>query len=184
MIQSQVTYQEVLNFWFDPNNADKRFQKDPDFDRLIQEQFGQTWLAACQGLLSDWRKDVRGRLAEIIVLDQFSRNLMRGSHFSYSQDGMALILSQELLSQVEFKDLSQEEQHFAIMPFMHSESPDIHQEALDLFKKYGGEEGLKYEQAHKHIIDRFGRYPHRNQVMGRTSTPEELLFLMEDNSSF
>lgn len=179
------TATDVLAFWFDPENTEYLFAKSEEFDHKIHSEFYDTWEAACNGLLFDWRKTLEGRLAEIIVLDQFSRNLMRDNELAFSQDSMALVLSQELISQPGFANqLSSQEKQFAYMPFMHSESKAIHVIALDLFESLGNKESLEYEIMHKRIIDRFGRYPHRNLVLGRQSTDEELAFLQEPNSSF
>lgn len=176
--------QDILDFWFSSKNADKRFQKDEAFDQEIWDRFGPTWIAACQGLLSHWRGDIYGRLAEIIVLDQFSRNLMRGDARSYSQDGMALILAQELVAHPNFEELTQEERQFGLMPYMHSESAQIHEQALSLFQEHTGEGTLHYEELHKELIDRFGRYPHRNEVLGRTSSWEEIAYLKQPDAGF
>lgn len=178
-------YQDVLDFWFDPENEELLFAKNDHFDTEIRERFGDTLQAASEGLLWSWRESAKGRLAEIIVLDQFSRNLFRGDATSFAQDQMALVLAQELYSQPEFKnDFTVQEQCFAMMPFMHSESKDIHKKALDIFSEIGDENTLHYEKLHKDIIDRFGRYPHRNDVLGRETTAEEADFLKEPNSSF
>jgi len=125
-----------------------------------------------------------GRLAEIIVLDQFSRNIYRGTARAFAQDSLALALAQEAISQDLDKQLSPEQRSFLYMPFMHSESKLIHEFALKLFQRLGNQANLEYEIKHKIIIDRFGRYPHRNQILGRESTEEELSFLTQPDSSF
>lgn len=176
---------DVLEFWFHPDNASKQFVKDENFDTEIRDKFGPTWEAACRGELASWRKNLEGRLAEIIVLDQFSRNLARGTATAFSQDLAALFLAQELIAQAGFEEtFNQDEKNFAYLPFMHSESAKIHEFALELFKSLGNEEVLEIERQHKAIIDRFGRYPHRNEALGRDSSIEELAFLKEPNSSF
>lgn len=178
-------YQDVLDFWFSPENADLLFEKNDDFDSEIRQRFGKTWEAACAGLLWEWRDHPYGRLAEIIVLDQFSRNLCRGDAKSFTQDTMALVLAQELYQLPEFEEeFSIHEKCFAMMPFMHSESAEIHETALRIFTEIGDENTLHYENLHKDIIDRFGRYPHRNDALGRETTPEEAEFLTEPDSSF
>ena len=112
-------YQDVLDFWFSPENADLLFEKNDDFDSEIRQRFGKTWEAACAGLLWEWRDHPYGRLAEIIVLDQFSRNLCRGDAKSFTQDTMALVLAQELYQLPEFEEeFSIHEKCFAMMPFM------------------------------------------------------------------
>lgn len=181
MIHSPKT---ILDFWFDPQHEELLFIQNDAFDERIRTLFYDTWLAACQGLLYNWRSTLYGRLAEIIVLDQFSRNLMRGDPQAFAQDSMALVLAQEIVNHPEFSDLSPIQKQFALLPFEHSESRGIHDIALTLFERHTTADALHYELLHKRIIDRFGRYPHRNKVLGRVSTPEELEFLTEENSSF
>lgn len=174
--------QAVIDFWF--SNNDKWFVKSTNFDQQIINQFGDVLLQATQGELSSWRCDSVGRLAEIIVLDQFSRNVYRDSPKAFAQDGMALVLAQEALTLPSFAALPLAYQKFTVMPFMHSESAVIHEEALMIFTKLGDEYTLAYEQQHKAIIDQFGRYPHRNAILGRQNTPSEEAFLKTPNSSF
>ena len=139
---------------------------------------------AAQAELWGWRKTAEGRLAEIIVLDQFSRNLFRDSPQAFAQDSLALALAQEAISLNLDQQLSPEQRAFLYMPFMHSESKLIHEFALKLFQRLGNPTNLEFEKKHKVIIDRFGRYPHRNQILGRESTDEELTFLTQPDSSF
>lgn len=175
----------VLDFWFAPANDDLLFAKNDDFDRAIREQFYDAWQAACSGLLYPWRSTIYGRLAEIIVLDQFSRNLMRNDPRAFAQDSMALVLAQEIIKHPDFRYLTPQEKTFALLPFEHSESAEIHEKLAEpLFKLYTDDEGYQIERQHQQIIDRFGRYPHRNQALGRPSTEEELAFLKEPGSSF
>lgn len=174
---------EILDFWFAPENEKYHFEKSNDFDEQIRSRFYGSWEAACNGELAVWRSTIQGRLAEIIILDQFSRNLMRNDPRAYAQDKIALVLSQEIIMHPNYDLLTQTEQQYALMPFMHSESSIIHRDAYRLFEELGLEDAFKYEQLHKDIIDRFGRYPHRNEILGRESTAEEIAFLKEDDSS-
>ena len=125
-----------------------------------------------------------GRLAEIIVLDQFSRNLCRGQAGAFAQDGMAIALAQEAIGQPHFDTLPTEWRKFIIMPFMHSESLVIHKRYLPLFEKLHDDNTLDFENRHKNTIEQFGRYPHRNDILDRESTDEEEAFLQQPNSSF
>lgn len=175
--------QAVLDFWFKESNPEQWFTKDEAFDETIRERFGELHGKVAQGEKASWRETIQGRLAEIIVLDQFSRNLFRNDPRSFAYDGMALVLAQEALTD-ELDQLTVQERSFLYMPFMHSESLLIHQQALKLFSEEGMEENLDFEKRHQEIIQRFGRYPHRNSVLQRVSTEEELLFLTEPNSSF
>lgn len=139
---------------------------------------------ARQGELYTWRESARGRLAEIIVLDQFSRNIHRDSAQAFAQDGMALVLAQEAIAAGAHTSLSESETGFLLMPYMHSESRAIHAIAEALFRQHASANNHTFELKHKAIIDRFGRYPHRNPILGRDSTPEEKEFLKLPGSGF
>ncbi|MFI8415613.1 DUF924 family protein [Serratia sp. NPDC078593] len=177
-------HQQVLDFWFEEIDPEMWFKKDDDFDRQLHTRFGELWQSAAWGELAHWRITIAGRLAEIIVLDQFSRNLFRGTPRSFSCDGMALVLAQEAVRSGESGQLSPEQRGFLYLPFMHSESAVIHQQAVELYQALNNGDQLDYELRHKAIIDRFGRYPHRNAILGRTSTAEEEAFLQQPGSGF
>ncbi len=177
-------YQEILKFWFEDTEPAQWWKKNEDFDRAIIERFSALHRRATRCELFEWRKDARGRLAEVIVLDQFSRNMFRGSPLSFAYDALALALSQEAVSAGADAALNPVERSFLYMPFMHSESANIHEVAVELFRENGIQGTLDYELKHKAIIDRFGRYPHRNAILGRESTPEEIEFLKQPGSSF
>lgn len=175
---------QVIDFWFEETEPRMWFRKDAAFDQTIHDRFGGLYERVCAGEWSEWRQEPLGRLAEVVVLDQFSRNLFRDSALAFARDGQALVLAQEAIAAGVEGELSQIQRNFLYMPFMHSESALIHERAVPLFKANGIESTLEYELKHKAIIDRFGRYPHRNQVLGRLSTTEELAFLQQPGSSF
>lgn len=177
-------HQEILKFWFEDTEPAQWWKKDENFDRIIIERFSELHRRATRCELFEWRKDARGRLAEIVVMDQFSRNMFRGSPLSFAHDALALALSQEAVSAGADRTLSPVEQSFLYMPFMHSESVKIHEVAVELFRKNGIQSNLDFELKHKAIIERFGRYPHRNAILGRESTQEEIEFLKQPGSSF
>ena len=176
--------QTILDFWFKEIDSRLWWQKNHEFDELIRQRFGKTHQQATRGELAHWRTDAHGRLAEVIVLDQFSRNLYRNSGQAFAYDLAALILAQECIALGLDQFLSTVEKSFLYLPFMHSESLAIHQQAVQLYSITGLEFNLNFELKHKVIIERFGRYPHRNAVLKRESTPEELLFLQQPDSSF
>ena len=176
--------EEVLSFWFEQNGPRQWWARDPQFDAAIRTRFGALHDQAVQGELHDWRDTPEGRLAEIVVLDQFSRNLYREDARAFAADGMALAVAQEAVRIGADQAVSPVRRQFFYMPYQHSESPRIHEVAVTLFESLGDLEFLDYERRHKAIIDRFGRYPHRNRVLGRPSTPEEVTFLREPGSSF
>jgi uncharacterized protein (DUF924 family) len=170
----------ILHFWFTELTPKQHFVKDAALDETIRTRFGTTLEAAARCELFAWRATPEGRLAEIIVLDQFSRNVYRNTPRAFAQDALA----QELMASGQDRSLTVAQRSFAYMPYMHSESALIHEQAVTLFSHPGQENNLRFEHAHKAIIDRFGRYPHRNAALGRSSTAEELAFLNEPGSSF
>lgn len=179
-----VNYKDVLDFWFNPKNIEFQFAEDPDFDEKIRVKFLDTWKKASEGLLVDWRKDIKGRLAEIIVLDQFSRNLWRNDIRTYTQDKMAIALAQEVVNHPDYDKLSKEEKTFILLPFMHSESLELHNWANKYFEELGDEDTIYFEKLHRQVLEEFGRYPYQNKDLGRKSTPEELKALEENKDGF
>jgi uncharacterized protein (DUF924 family) len=179
-----MTTREILDFWFKEITPAQWWKADPEFDRLIESRYLPVLQAAARGELSSWRETAEGRLAEIIVLDQFSRNVWRNTPWAFAQDAVALVLSQEALSSGALNMLGPDARAFLLMPFMHSESKIIHAEAEVLFRKYAPAGNYDFELKHKAIIDRFGRYPHRNAILGRPSTEEESEFLKQPGSGF
>lgn len=175
---------EVLNFWFREIEPSDWWKSDPDFDERIRQRFGELLQQASAGELFEWRLTANGRLAEIIVLDQFSRNVHRGAPASFAQDPMALALSQEAVAGATLSELNDNERAFLLMPYMHSESRLIHVQADRLFREHAPAGNHAFELKHKEIIDRFERYPHRNEILGRRSTDEEIEFLKQPGSSF
>ena len=176
--------QNILHFWFEELTDKQHFAKDAALDELIGTRFGATLQAAARCELFAWRATPEGRLAEIIVLDQFSRNVYRDTPSAFAQDALALSLAQELVATGQDQLLSTAQRRFAYMPYMHSESALIHVQAVRLFSLPGLENNLDFELRHQTIITRFGRYPHRNTILGRASTAEEIAFLNEPGSSF
>jgi uncharacterized protein (DUF924 family) len=179
-----MTSEDIIKFWFEELETSQWYKKDENLDNEMRERFMQVHSQATVGELFLWRKTPTGRLAEIIVLDQFSRNMFRGDPRSFSSDPLALVLAQEAVSIGADQELTDTQKSFLYMPYMHSESQVIHEESVRLFTEAGLKDNLDFEFKHKVIIDRFGRYPHRNEVLGRTSTPEEIEFLKGPHSSF
>lgn len=177
-------YSEILDFWFEEIEPQQWWTADPEFDRQIEDRFHRILRQAMRGELSSWRKEAKGRLAEIIVLDQFSRNIYRHTPAAFAQDPMALVLAKEAVAAEVHEVLSPVERGFLFLPYMHSESRLVHAEAEILYREYASPYSYEFELKHKAIIDRFGRYPHRNQILGRTSSAEEIEFLKQPGSGF
>lgn len=177
-------HQAVLDFWFEEIEARLWFAVDPDFDALIRSRFLERLQQASAGELHAWRASASGRLAEVIVLDQFSRNVYRNTPAAFAQDPMALVLAQEAVAAGALAALDPVQRSFLLLPYMHSESRHIHGIAEALYREHAPPLNHDFELRHKAIIDRFGRYPHRNAILGRPSTPEELEFLAQPGSGF
>ena len=178
--------QEVLQFWFDPaldaaqRNA-RWFSKDAGFDAEIRRRFLPLYEAAAAGRLDGWQADARACLALVILLDQFPRNMFRGEARAFAADPLARAAAYALLPHA--GKLPADEQLFAYLPFEHSESLTDQNLACDLMKNLDAEL-LRYALRHREIIERFGRFPHRNAILGRASSAEEIEFLREPGSGF
>ena len=179
-----MNYQHVIDFWFNEIDPGQWWRQSDEFDSQVRERFGQLHTMASRCELYGWRSVPLGRLAEIIVLDQFSRNMFRGAAQAFSTDSLALALAQAAVAAHVADELDPAKRAFLFMPFMHSEAPVIHEVAVRLFSEDGMDSNLQFELRHKAIIDRFGRYPHRNAVLGRASSAEEIEFLKTPGSSF
>ena len=175
---------DVLSFWFQEIEPALWFAADEDFDGLVRRRFPGLVQRAAAGELYAWRATAEGRLAEVIVLDQFSRNVYRNTPQAFAQDPVALVLAQEAVASGALRVLGPAQRSFLLLPYMHSESSRIHLVAEALYREFAPAENLDFELRHKAIIDRFGRYPHRNEILGRASTPEELEFLAQPGSRF
>ena len=151
---------------------------------MISQRFLPCLQQASQCELFGWRNSAQGRLAEIIVLDQFSRNIYRDNPQAFASDPMALALAQEAVAQGCDLEFNPTQRSFLYLPYMHSESAAIHKTAVTLYQAPGLEDNYAFELKHKAIIDRFGRYPHRNKILGRQSTAAEIEFLAQPGSSF
>jgi uncharacterized protein (DUF924 family) len=179
-----MMHTQVLAFWFREIDAKLWFATDTTFDELVRSRFPGLMQQAAAGELYAWRSSAEGRLAEIIVLDQFSRNAYRNTPQAYAQDATALVLAQEAVASGALAALEPVQRSFLLMPYMHSESRPIHVVAEALYREFAPSRNHDFELKHKAIIDRFGRYPHRNAILGRVSTPEEVEFLAQPGSGF
>lgn len=198
---TKITPGDVLTFWFGDNvsagswqdRAGIWFSGGPELDEQIREQFRDAYDAAAAGELTPWADRAYGRLALIILLDQFSRNIFRGQADAFKYDPVALKLALDGVQEGHDRQLLPIERIFAYMPLMHSEDIDVQREALALFTALSDEAGNEYPflegtlnaaQEHHDIIEQFGRFPHRNAVLGRSPTPDEEAFLADGGASF
>lgn len=168
---------EIIRFWFEDHGAPDWWGANPAFDAEIAGRFAETHASMARGEGFPWRASAAGRLAEIIVLDQFSRQLYRRSPLAFAQDGKALALAQEAAAGGHDRALASDDQRaFLYMPLMHAESLPVQRASVALFVALGGDYVEPAEQ-HLEVIRRFGRFPKRNAALGRTSTPEEIAYL-------
>lgn len=172
--------EDVLNFWFVEHGADDWYSGDPEFDARCAARLSDIHARAVRSELWQWRRTVEGRVAEIILLDQLSRQLNRGDARAYASDTMALALAQEVVLQGMDADLPVEMKLFVYMPYQHAESLPVQEESVRLFEALGADEYLPYAIEHRDVIAQFGRFPKRNAVLGRQSTPEELAYIEEN----
>lgn len=179
-----IAAREVHAFWFDTLGPQDWFRKSSSLDRKIANRFGPMIRVAPDGALEPWRVTPVGRLAEILVLDQFRRNMFRGQAAAFDGDPLALSLAKQAIEVGATNALSASERGFVYMPFMHSESLAEHERALELFAEPGLEKNLDHERLHLTVLERFGRYPQRNAALGRESTAEERAFLAQPGSGF
>ncbi|GEM78309.1 DUF924 family protein [Vibrio superstes] len=177
-------YNDVLTFWFEELQPSDWFRSSAELDQQIKRRFGELHCKACQCELASWRQSPQGRLAEIIILDQFSRNLFRESSLAFASDSLALALAQEAVSLGVDVKLPPMLRSFLYMPYMHSESLLIHEHGLQLFTQSDLQHNVEFHLKHTAILRRFGRYPHRNKALGRESSSEEIEFLTQPDSSF
>lgn len=171
------TVASVLDFWFAETDRKGWFRASDDLDEDVRRRFGGLLTAARRCELYAWRSTPQGRLAEILTLDQFGRHVFRNRAEAFSGDALALGLAQWAVDVGADVELSRDERAFLYMPYVHSESPQIQAEAIRLLSVPGLEASLRSAQTHKAVIDRFGRFPHRNACLGRVSTVEERDFL-------
>jgi len=175
---------EILNFWFEECEEDDWFKKDNAFDKKIRDRFLIDVEKAMAGEYDSWSGTPEGMLALILLLDQFTRNIFRDTPRAFAGDEKALALCLEGIERGYLDELKGQKVWFFILPMEHSEDMEIQKAGLPLFKKYPPDDVYQYAVAHYNIIERFGRYPHRNKILGRASTPEEIEFLKQPGSSF
>jgi uncharacterized protein (DUF924 family) len=186
---------EVLSFWFgredEPGYGEFReawFRKDEGFDQEVQERFGSLYERAAAGELDGWRDDARSCLALVICLDQFPRNMFRGDGRTHATDAKAVDTANYAVERALDRELPPFQRMFLYMPFMHSENLEDQRRSVELFGRLaeapGGPDVTSYAVGHMEIVERFGRFPHRNEILGRETTPEEAEFLEGPGSSF
>lgn len=178
------TPDDVLSFWFSEKVKPLWFKQDPEFDQEISQRFFDAYQLASAGKLDNWHQNPGSILALIILLDQFPRNMFRHNAQAFATDRQAVELTQYALAKNYEQELSTEKKVFLYMPLMHSEDFEHQTRSVELFQQLGKENNLKFAIKHQEIVARFGRFPHRNNILGRESTSAEKEFLTQPGSTF
>lgn len=193
MADTAASARDVLDFWFGTPPATtpraEWFRKSEDFDGLIRSRFGALVQQALEGGLAHWDGSPAGTLARIVLLDQFTRNAFRGTPRAFAGDGLALAAAQALVGAGLDRQLEPLQRWFVYLPFEHAEDRAAQAESVRLFEALAAEhpgmaDASEWARRHREVVDRFGRFPHRNVILGRPSSPEELAFLAQPGSSF
>jgi len=174
----------VLSFWFETLEPKDWFMSSEKTDDAIRNRFADLYSDAQAGRLDHWMDTADGALALVILLDQFPRNMFRNTARMYGSDEQAMDVSRRAVAENLDKKVPKERRIFLYLPFEHSENLEDQDFCCDLVKTLGDETYLDYAEAHRRVIRRFGRFPHRNAILGRESTAEEVEFLKEEGSSF
>jgi len=172
-----LTPQAILDFWYADEMRTKWFASTPALDTLIRERFEPTWEAAVHGELDAWRNSPDGCLALAIILDQFPLNMFRGTARSFSSEGQAIAVAKQAIAQGFDQHIDPAQLAFLYMPLMHSEDLADQDLSVELFAAAGLENNLRFAKHHREIVRRFGRFPHRNVILARASTPQEMGYL-------
>ncbi|MDI7863621.1 DUF924 domain-containing protein [Rhizobiaceae bacterium n13] len=178
------SHEEILAFWFGELTIEQCFKATPELDDVIRSRFSETHLALAKGVGDEWRVSPETRLAAIIVIDQFPRNIYRGTAHAFATDGLALREARLAMAAGADSALAPTQRMFLYMPFQHSESLADQDRSAALFSDLGIDEATSYAERHRTVIREFGRFPHRNVALGRESTPAELEYLAMPGAGF
>lgn len=170
-------YRELLDFWFSEAVSRFWFNSTPEFDRQLKDSYGDLWQQAVNGELDAWLETAEGCLALVIILDQFPLNMFRGEARSFSSEQQSREVAAHALEKGFDVELTSRQKSFLYMPFMHSENLDDQARSLQLFDQPGLEDNLRFARHHYGIVERFGRFPHRNAILGRPSSESEIEYL-------
>jgi len=177
-----VSAKNIVDFWFDNSVKKLWFNSTDAFDEKLRVMFEPTYLAGADGLLTAWKTSPEGALALVILLDQFPLNMYRGDKKSFETEALSREVANEAISHEFDQQLPLPQRAFLYLPFMHSENPEDQQTGVDLFESAGLDENLRFAKHHQDLIRRFGRFPHRNKILERKNTPEEVLYLNSEEA--
>jgi uncharacterized protein (DUF924 family) len=188
--EAMTTSDDVLVFWFDgERQRPEWFRKDAAFDATVRERFGATLEAALAGHLRGWDSSPQSALARVIVLDQFTRNAFRDTPRAFAGDALALAAATDMVARGDDRRLAPAQRSFVYLPFEHAEDRATQKHAVSLFEQLAADapalaDLVTWARRHQEVVERFGRFPHRNAILGRPSTPEELAYLAQPGAGF
>jgi uncharacterized protein (DUF924 family) len=168
---------ELIDFWFSEGVAKLWFNSSPAFDDELRERYALAYAAACRDELDDWQANAQGALALVLLLDQIPLNIFRGQPQSFATEARARAVAAQAIARGLDAQLSRPQKAFLYLPYMHSENLADQDTSVDLFTRAGLDNNLRFALHHRDIVRRFGRFPHRNAILGRESTPEEIAWL-------
>lgn len=179
---SSITPSSILEYWYSENVKSKWFNSTVEFDKELKENYESIWTSALRGELLDWRESAEGCLALVIVLDQFPLNMFRGGVKSFSSESIAVKTAKHAIEMGLDKNIDKDKVSFLYMPLMHSENMDDQNLAVKMFEQAGLMDNVKYAKHHRDIVEKYGRFPHRNEILNRESSPEEIEYLDSDGA--
>ncbi|MCB1620704.1 MAG: DUF924 domain-containing protein [Thiothrix sp.] len=177
-----MTPTEILDFWYHPPMSEHWFSSTPEIDQTIRTRYEALWEQARQGRLGHWQQTAEGCLALCIVLDQFPLNMFRGEPRSFSTEQLAVAVTRAAVARGLDRQLPKEQVAFLYLPLMHSEHMADQDESVRLFETSGLEHNIRFARHHRNIVATYGRFPHRNAILGRTSTAAEISYLNSDQA--
>ncbi len=178
----QVTAESIIDYWYSDTIKPAWFNSNADLDKQIRSEYESLWKAVLRGEYAHWRDSAEGCLALTIVLDQFPLNMFRGEVKSFSTTGMAIKVARHAIEQGFDQQLPKEKRVFLYMPLMHSENMDDQALSVKMFEQAGLQDNLRFARHHHDLIKRFGRFPHRNKILQRESSPQEQQYLESDDA--
>jgi len=181
-METNMNAQSIIDFWFADACKSCWFNSTPEMDQSIKNNYEMLWLSASQGALNEWREEPLSALALVIILDQFPLNMFRGTAQSFSTEAASRMVASYAIDRGFDQSLSNEQKMFLYMPFMHSEDIADQNYAVELFKSAGLDDNAKWAEHHRDIVKQFGRFPHRNEILGRESSAEEIQWLASDEA--
>ena len=181
-IEESITPESIIEFWYSDSVKSKWFNSSVEFDKQLKSKYEAVWIAVLRGEYTSWMESAEGCLALVIILDQFPLNMFRGDVKSFSSEGMAIKIAKKAIEKEFDKRIDKEKVSFLYMPLMHSENIDDQNLSVKLFEEAELMDNVRFAKHHRDIVKKFGRFPHRNKILQRESSQEEIDYLNSDEA--